>query len=102
MTGGVLLILGLPALYEFGLIATRGATIRKQALGIRVVRSIDAGLPGWGKAFGRWFLLVGLGFVPFFGGLAVLLFCLSPLFDSSGRRQGWHDMGVGTVVIAAR
>jgi uncharacterized RDD family membrane protein YckC len=24
---------------------------------------------------------------------------LSPFFDSSGRRQGWHDMAAKTVVI---
>jgi uncharacterized RDD family membrane protein YckC len=87
-----------PALYEIGMLATRGATLGKRMLGVRVVRAEDAQLLGWGRATGRFIVPFGGLIIPLFS----LLCWLSPLFDSSGRRRGWHDLVAGSVAIAPR
>jgi uncharacterized RDD family membrane protein YckC len=82
--------------YEPMMTAKFGATIGKRALKIAVVRADDGGIPGWGSALLR-------SLIPFLG----LFFCyvgqtlvyLSPFFDSSGRRQGWHDRVASTLVV---
>jgi hypothetical protein len=44
--------------------------------------------------------------IPFLGGLfcyiGALIVYLSPLFDNSGRLQGWHDKAANDVVIKSR
>jgi len=94
---GVLFVLGI--LYEVGLIATRGATLGKQIAGVKVLRIGDGQLPGWGPSFLRWIIPAVANFVC---GLLTLLVYLSPLFDSSGRRQGWHDKVAKTIVISVK
>jgi uncharacterized RDD family membrane protein YckC len=92
-------VLALSALYEVGMIATRGATLGKRALGITVVRESDLRVPGWGPAALRWL-------IPFVGvvvcWVGALLVYLSPLFDNSGRMQGWHDKVAKTLVVTTR
>lgn len=88
----------LSVLYEVGLIATRGATFGKQWLGIKVVRQQDGGIPGWGPSFLRWLIPFAGGFIC---GIGQLVVYASPLFDSSGRNLGWHDMVAKTQVIKA-
>jgi len=86
----------LSVLYEVGLIATRGATLGKQWLGIKVVKQEDGSIPGWGPSFLRWL-------IPFIGslicGIGQLVVYLSPFFDNSGRNIGWHDAVAKTQVI---
>jgi uncharacterized RDD family membrane protein YckC len=82
--------------YEFVLIAVRGQTLGKQAVGIKVVREVDGQPPGWLASFLRM-LIVFAGTVVC--GVGQYLVYLSPFFDSSGRSQGWHDKGAKTVVI---
>jgi uncharacterized RDD family membrane protein YckC len=96
-TAGVLFVLGI--LYEVGLIATRGATLGKQIAGVKVLRIEDGQLPGWGPSFLRWIIPAVANFVC---GLLTLLVYLSPLFDDSGRRQGWHDKVAKTIVISTK
>lgn len=91
-----------PALYEIGLIATKGATLGKRAMGVRVVRAEDARLLGWGRATGRYLIPLAGVLLPFIGTLFAMLCFLSPFFDSSGRRQGWHDRVARSVAIAPR
>jgi uncharacterized RDD family membrane protein YckC len=89
-----------PVLYEIGLLATKGATLGKRMMGLRVVRSENAGLLGWGRATGRYLVPHAGVVLPLIGALFLMLCYVSPAFDSSGRRQGWHDRAAGTVVIA--
>jgi hypothetical protein len=51
------------AAYEIGLTATRGQTLGKMALGIKVVREVDGGLPGGGPAALRWVIELAGSFV---------------------------------------
>jgi uncharacterized RDD family membrane protein YckC len=94
---GLLTVLGV--LYEVGFIAIRGATLGKQVAGVKVLRITDGQLPGWSVSFMRWILPAATNFVC---GLLTLLVYLSPLFDNSGRRQGWHDKIAKTVVITTK
>src|SRR5664280_2897507 len=48
----LLLILVVALAYEVVLVAIRGATLGKQLVGIKVVRSADGAIPGWDRA---WF-----------------------------------------------
>ncbi|MCD5349243.1 RDD family protein [Kineosporia mesophila] len=86
----------IPLVYQVTMIATRGATVGKMVLGVRVVKIEDGQVPGWVPALLRWL-------IPFAGslfcGIGQIVVYLSPFFDSSGRRQGWHDMAAKTVVI---
>ena len=82
--------------YEFALIAIRGQTFGKQAVGIKVVKELDGQNPGWLASFLRW-LIPAVGFFVCY--LPGFLVYLSPVFDSSGRVQGWHDKVAKTVVI---
>jgi uncharacterized RDD family membrane protein YckC len=84
--------------YEVTLIAQRGATLGKQAVGIRVVNETDAGPVSWGHSTVRWLLPFGVGLLC---GAGLLLIWVSPFFDSSGRRQGWHDRLARTLVVRA-
>ena len=103
--GGVLLGFFFAAVlaytYEVAMTALWGRTVGKMVVGARVVRSVDGKRPNIGNAFLRW-LAPGLGaLIPFLGGLGALLVLLSPTFDASGRRQGWHDKMASTLVIEA-
>jgi uncharacterized RDD family membrane protein YckC len=88
----------LTLLYEVGLIATRGATLGKSILKIKVVRAADGQAPGWGPSVLRWLIPV-LG--QFVCGLGQYVVYLSPLFDKSGWQQGWHDKVAKTQVVNA-
>jgi uncharacterized RDD family membrane protein YckC len=85
--------------YELVLVAIKGQTVGKMIMGIKIVRSADGQVPGFGPAFMRWLLpIVGAVIC----GIGALLVYLSPLFDSSGRVQGWHDKAANTLVIGLR
>jgi uncharacterized RDD family membrane protein YckC len=83
--------------YEVWMIATRGATVGKMAMKIKVVRDFDGQIPGWGPSFIRWIFPYGV-FVVTCGTLGWLVY-LSPVFDQSGRLQGWHDKAAKTLVV---
>ncbi len=97
--GGLLLFFVIFLLYEPTLIATKGQTLGKMAVNIKVVKAEDGSVPGWGKAIGRWILPGLLNLIPAVGGLLALLVYLSLLWDD--RRQGWHDKMATTVVVDA-
>ncbi|HYI34614.1 MAG TPA: RDD family protein [Glaciibacter sp.] len=87
--------------YEIAMVTLWGRTVGKMIVGARIVRTANGKKPNLANAFLRW-LTPGLGaLIPFVGGLGALLVLLSPTFDSSGRRQGWHDKMASTLVIAA-
>jgi uncharacterized RDD family membrane protein YckC len=92
------LIGALTLLYEVGLIATRGATIGKSLMKIKVVREADGQIPGWGPSAMRWLIPFAGSFVC---GIGQYVVYLSPFFDKSGRQQGWHDKVAKTQVVGA-
>jgi uncharacterized RDD family membrane protein YckC len=86
--------------YEWLMTASKGATLGKMAVGIKVVNETTGQVLGHGPAFVRTF-------VPFIAGAVLccvpgLVFYMSPLFDSSGRLQGWHDKFAHDLVIKTR
>jgi hypothetical protein len=89
-------------LYEAPAIGSRGKTLGKRLLRIKVMAVEHTDPIGFGRAFRRWARL-GM-WTPFWGcaGLGFLLQlvdCLSPLFDPK-LRQALHDKTARTVVIA--
>ena len=99
---GAIVISGLVAFafgigYEFVMVALKGATLGKMALGIKVVREADGQVPGWGPSGLRYLIQVAGSAVCSFIGLGVIW--LSPLFDNTGRQQGWHDKVAKTLVV---
>lgn len=83
-------------LYEWLFIAYRGATLGKAAMGIIVVDQRNGARLGLGSSFVRQ-LIPWVGALILF--IGTLLVYLSPLFDNSGRMQGWHDKAAGDLVI---
>lgn len=94
------------AAYHIGLVATRGATPGKLALGIAVRLREREGAPGWQAATVRWLVFFGpglLGSVPLLSYAATtfqLLDGLWPLWDA--RRQAIHDKLALTNVVVRR
>jgi uncharacterized RDD family membrane protein YckC len=89
-------------LYEAPAIGSRGQTLGKRLLRIKVMAVEHTEPIGFGRAFRRWARL-GM-WTPFwacagFGFLLQLVDCLSPLFDAK-LRQALHDKTARTVVIA--
>ncbi|MEE1939428.1 RDD family protein [Streptomyces sp. TRM 70361] len=82
--------------YEWLMIAFKGATVGKMALGLKVVKEADGRLPGVGGSFIRYIIPMVGAFLCYIGAILVYL---SPFFDNSGKLQGWHDRAAGTVVI---
>lgn len=90
--GGAVLCAGY-ALYQWWAYATRGAGIGARVTGLRVVSLRDGEPIGWWKFFVRQLVysaLMGTGI----GGIALLIFLVI-----HERRQGWHDMAAGAVVV---
>jgi uncharacterized RDD family membrane protein YckC len=90
--------------YHVGLVATRGRTLGKRLVGIRVRLREREGLPIWRAALSRWLLHFAmpnlLSGVPGLGFVAVmfpLLDGLWPIWDA--RRQAIHDKVAKTAVV---
>lgn len=94
VVGGVLL-LGL-GLFQWWYQGTRGYTIGKRLVGLRTLAERTGRPVGMGPAFVRLLVPGVANVVPAIGPALVYA---SPLFDSTGRRQGWHDKAAGTVVL---
>ncbi|GLY97002.1 RDD family protein [Actinoplanes sp. NBRC 103695] len=89
-------------LYEAPAVGSRGQTLGKRLMGIKVMAVENTDALGFGRAFKRWARL-GL-WTPFwgcagFGLLLQLVDSLSPLFDQQ-LRQALHDKTARTVVVA--
>lgn len=99
-TGFGFFLLGfvITAAYEVGMVSSRGQTIGKIWLGIKVVRAEDDDLhPPIGRAAIRWVLPNVVSLFGFIGSLLTLLIYLSAAWD--GQKQGWHDKAARTLVI---
>ncbi|MHC5907869.1 RDD family protein [Streptomyces sp. S6] len=91
---GVLMVVSF--LYEWLMTGLTGATLGKLAVGLRVVKAETGEKPGLGAAFIRWIIPIVGYFACMIGMLVVYL---SPLWDKSGRQQGWHDKAAKVMVI---
>ena len=85
--------------YEYPFVAKFGQTAGKRIMNMRIVTMADGAVPGWGKAATRTLVPAIANVCTGIGGL---LFYISPLFDRSPWKRGWHDQIAGTVVIARR
>ncbi|WP_341258024.1 MULTISPECIES: RDD family protein [Gordonia] len=92
----MLLAMAFGLLYEWLMIGIKGATLGKMAMHIKVVDQLSGQPIGLGRAFVRQI-------IPFAGAIAcyvgAIVVYLSPLFDNSGRMQGWHDKAANDLVI---
>lgn len=87
-----LVLLGWFLFYTF-LQAGRGS-IGMRAQGLRLARESDGAPIGFGKALLRN-IIFGLS-------AAIVVGYFTPLFDGSGRFQGWHDKVAGSLMLDAR
>ena len=87
-------------LYAAVLVALRGATVGKMALGLKVRRVAAPGPVGWGPAVLRAVAAQAPRMVPFLGGLWGLLDVAWCLWDP--QRQCLHDKIARTVVVKSR
>jgi uncharacterized RDD family membrane protein YckC len=83
-------------LYEWLMVGLLGATVGKLAVGVRVVKADTGQKPGLLSALIR-FVIPYAGYIAC--GVGMLLVYLSPFWDKSGRRQGWHDKAASTMVL---
>ncbi|HVA42948.1 MAG TPA: RDD family protein [Acidimicrobiales bacterium] len=95
-----LIVYGLELAYELVLLAVMGQTIGCLAVGVKVVRQEDAGLPGWSRAARRVATASLPAVIPVVG-LVFLVACYGWMFRDP-RRQGLHDKAAGTIVIDVR
>ena len=97
--GGGILIIGwlLSMLYWLGPTARSGQTWGKKMVGIRVVLA-DGSPPGWGRAFMRQVVGVGIEAVLMYAIIGLVSY-LWPLWDKN--HQTWHDKIAGTYVVDA-
>jgi uncharacterized RDD family membrane protein YckC len=93
------IVLALDAVYEISMIAWRGQTLGKMALGIKVV-PVVGGKVGVGWATIRWAVPAAASRLPGVGSLLNLLVYLWMLWDPM--KQGLHDKAARTIVIRTR
>lgn len=86
--------------YEAVMIGFWGATVGKMIMKVKVIKPRNGEAPGLGSGIVRY-LIPGLcAMIPFVGWLGTVLCYVSPTFDNTGRRQGWHDKVANTVVVS--
>lgn len=93
-----LIVLG-PVAYQASLLASKGQSIGKRAMGLRIVNVADGGNPGFASAvLLRWWL-PGLLYVISCPGL--LFYLVDTLLGFRQNRRCLHDLLAGTVVVPA-
>ena len=88
----VLLLLGWFVVYT--LMQAGAGSIGMRAQGLRLVAAREHGPLGFGRALLRN-IIFGLA-------CAIVVGYFTPLFDGSGRFQGWHDKVAGSLMVDAR
>ncbi|AZS37700.1 hypothetical protein CVS47_02344 [Microbacterium lemovicicum] len=78
----------------YTLMQSRSGSIGMRAQGLRLVRARDEAPLGFGRALLRN-VVFGLA-------CSIVVGYLTPLFDGSGRFQGWHDRASGALMTDAR
>ena len=92
--GLVVLLLLLGWLVIYTLMQAGRGSIGMRAQGLRLVAARDQGPLGFGRALVRN-IVFGLA-------CAIVVGYFTPLFDGSGRFQGWHDKVAGSLMTDAR
>ena len=101
--GLFLLFAVLTALYEIGMVATRGGTIGKLTLGLRV-EGIEGSRVDWARSAVRWVPYGGLYLIPLVGpyvATGVVLVSAILIFTDT-RRQALWDKAARTIVVRIR
>lgn len=83
-------------LYQWWSYSTRGAGLGARATGLELVGLTDGKPIGWWRVILRFLVFLGL-WITVIGGIAFLVFLII-----HERRQGWHDMAVGSVLVQPR
>jgi uncharacterized RDD family membrane protein YckC len=85
--------------YEVGMLVSRGATLGKMAVGVRVAMMDNGEKPTTQAALTRWAIPAVAGAVfP----LLQLIVVLSVFFDSTHRNRGWYDYAAKTIAVRTR
>ena len=74
----------------------QGWSLGQRIVALRLVDGSTGAPVGAGRAMQRLLVVAASGLV---GGVGALVVLVSPRFDRSGRRRGWHDMAVGAQVL---
>ena len=82
------------ALAQWWAYAARGAGLGAKAVGLRLVSMTNGEPIGWWRFFLRQAILAAL-WLTVVGGIALVVFLII-----HERRQGWHDLAVGSVMVA--
>lgn len=98
--GAYVLVLFLGILYEVVMIALKGQTLGKMIMGVKVVKQVNGEIAGWGPSFIRYIIPALASAITC--GLGGILVYVSPLFDKTGRMQGWHDNAANDLVISTK
>jgi uncharacterized RDD family membrane protein YckC len=93
--GGYVVLAGLGA-FQLWFQGARGYTIGKRCVGLRTLSAATGQPVGVGRMVLRACIVAAGCLV---AGVGELVVWVSPLFDSTGRRQGWHDKAAGTMVF---
>nr|WP_314845664.1 RDD family protein [uncultured Microbacterium sp.] len=91
---GVLLLVLLAWFVVYTIMQTRGGSIGMRAQGVRLASASDGEPLGFARAL--------LRNVVFGAAAAIVVGYFTPLFDGSGRFQGWHDKVANAVVLDAK
>ncbi|MFM8650181.1 MAG: RDD family protein [Actinomycetota bacterium] len=91
--------LGVNLFYNTAMIATRGATIGKRMVRIKVVNRIDGSAVSWSYAAVRALIPAVAGLIPAIGFALNIAVYIRAFFHPY--RQGLHDAAAGTVVVRA-
>lgn len=92
----MLAALGLQIGFSVMMVALFGASPGKLVMGIRIV-TVEGRDVGFGTALWRWVTPLLVGFIPFVGGIIVIVDYLRPLWNSDNRAL--HDSWAGTIVV---
>jgi len=90
--------LGVNLFYNTAMIATRGATIGKRLVRIKVVNRTDGSPVSWSYAAVRALIPAVAGLIPVIGFALSIAVYVRAFFHPY--RQGLHDAAAGTVVVA--
>ncbi|RMB61983.1 hypothetical protein EAX62_05180 [Tessaracoccus antarcticus] len=89
----VVVLTGAYGLYQWWAYGTRGAGLGARVMGVRLVGMGDGQPIGWWRFFLRQLVFAAL-IASVVGGIALLVFLVI-----HERRQGWHDMAAGAIVV---
>jgi uncharacterized RDD family membrane protein YckC len=95
----ILITLIVTGVYEVSMLVSRGATLGKMAVGVRVAMMDNGEKPTMQAALTRWAIPAVAGAVfP----LLQLIVVVSVFFDSSHRNRGWYDYAAKTIAVRTK